>query len=460
MFQIDTDEVLEKQEVAPRHELLSKFESHTAHVAVLGMGYVGIPLAEAILSKGFTVSGVDVDAEKMEQLMAGKSFLNHISDERITAMLATERFFLASDPAPLAFADVILICVPTPLGRHHEPIMDYVVSAGEMIESQLHKGQLIVLESSTYPGTTNEVLKPILERNGMKAGEDFFLAFSPEREDPGNADFTTGTIPKIVGGDGKQAGELVRTFYNQFIDTVVPVSSPEAAEAAKLLENIFRLVNIGLVNELKMIFDGLKIDIWEVINAAKTKPFGFMPFYPGPGVGGHCIPLDPYYLTWKAQEYDFSTRFIDLAGQINEHMPNWVRDKIREALDENFGKGIRDSKILLVGLAYKKNSDDMRESPALKLAKLLVGNKANIFFHDPHIGEIPEKMKDESALFNDPKSVPLAEDSLKEYDAVVILTAHDDIDYERLVASSRLVVDTQNVTEPIAQKYSTPIIKA
>jgi UDP-N-acetyl-D-glucosamine dehydrogenase len=339
--------------------------------------------------------------------------------------------------------DVVLICVPTPLNKHREPDLSFVVATTETIRPRLRRGQLIVLESTTYPGTTTEVLRPILETTGLMSGVDFFLAYSPEREDPGNINFSTSAIPKIIGGDGPDALELTKSLYQSFIKQVVPVSSPETAEAVKLTENIFRAVNIALVNELKIIFGAMQIDIWEVIEAAKTKPFGFMAFYPGPGLGGHCIPIDPFYLTWRAREFDIATRFIELAGEINTRMPYYVVDRIAEELDRRFSRGISGARILLLGIAYKKNVDDMRESPSLKLIELMEGKGATVEYHDPYIPVIPTTR--EHAKLAGRLSVDLSPESVAAYDAVLIATDHDSVDYSHLVRNARLVVDTRGV---------------
>jgi UDP-N-acetyl-D-glucosamine dehydrogenase len=333
--------------------------------------------------------------------------------------------------------------VPTPLTRHREPDLTHVVQAAHAIASKLQRGQLVVLESTTYPGTTDEVIKPILEGTGLRSGTDFFLAFSPEREDPGNADFVTSNIPKIVGGDGADALALAEALYNALVVRTVPVSSAATAEAVKLTENIFRAVNIALVNELKVVYAAMGIDVWEVIEAAKTKPFGFMPFYPGPGLGGHCVPIDPFYLTWKAREYGIATRFIELAGEINTHMPNYVVGRLIEALDRHSGKGLTRARILILGLAYKKNVDDTRESPSLKLIELLEHRGATVDYHDPFVPVIPTTR--EYAVLAGRPSVPLGANMLERYDAVLIATDHDSIDYGTIARHAKLVVDTRNV---------------
>ena len=371
-------------------ELLTKIKKRTAAVAICGMGYVGLPLARAITEQGFLVIGLDIDDEKVGRLNAGQSYIQHIPDASIKAMLKAGRFHASSTFTEVAEADVIAICVPTPLNRYREPDLSFVTLTAEMIAQHARPGQLIVLESTTYPGTTVGVIGPIFAKRGLMTTRDIFLAFSPEREDPGNPDYHTTTIPKVVGGQGPHALELVAAFYREFIKTVIPVSSPETAEAVKLTENIFRAVNIALVNELKIIYSKMGIDVWEVIEAAKTKPFGYMPFYPGPGLGGHCIPIDPFYLTWKAREFGIATRFIELAGQINASMPDYVIARLSDELDRRFRKGLNGTRVLVLGVAYKKNVDDMRESPTLRLMELLEERRACVDYFDPYIPEIPK----------------------------------------------------------------------
>ena len=357
----------------------------TLTVGILGLGYVGLPLAEALISTGFSVIGFDVNRRKVDSLRAGHSYIRHIGDARIKAMNETERLLVTIDVNLLAEADALLICVPTPVNAHREPDLSYVVKTSELIGKVLRPGQLVVLESTTYPGTTEEVIKPILEKaTGLKAGVDFALAYSPEREDPGNLDYSTETIPKVVGADTLVERTMALALYGSFTKTVA-VSDLRTAEAVKLMENIFRLINIGLVNELKTVFGGMGIDIWEVIDAARTKPFGFMPFYPGPGIGGHCIPIDPFYLTWKARAYGLSTRMIDLAGDISAALPRSVVETTAEAIDHLMQKPLSSSRILIVGVAYKRNIDDLRESPALPIMQLLTRRGAKIAYHDPHV---------------------------------------------------------------------------
>ncbi|TAJ32723.1 nucleotide sugar dehydrogenase [Bosea sp. (in: a-proteobacteria)] len=421
---------------------LKRVADKSYRIGIIGLGYVGIPLALTACKAGFSVVGFDIDAKRVEQINRGESFIKHIPTEAIAAALKQNRFRATTDFDQLNDVDAIIIAVPTPLTKHREPDLSYVEATARVIAPRLRKGHLVVLESTTWPGTTDEIMRPIFEKTGLKSGVDFYLAFSPEREDPGNPDFGTSTIPKVVGGDGADALELANAVYSGLVVKTVPVSSSATAEAVKLTENIFRAVNIALVNELKVIYGKMGIDVWEVIDAAKTKPFGFMPFYPGPGLGGHCIPIDPFYLTWKAREFDVTTRFIELAGQINTAMPHWVVDRVAEALDRRQGRGLNNAKILVMGVAYKKNIDDMRESPSLRLIELLEERGAKADYHDPHIPVIPPTR--EHANLTGRASVPLSADVLAGYDAVLIATDHDAVDYKALVTSARLVVDTRN----------------
>lgn len=417
--------------------LAKKIESKEANIGVIGLGYVGLPLAIEFCKAGFRVSGFDIDDKKVELLNQGKSYIKHIDSSRIAGN--GSRFFPTTDFSKLSNTDCIIICVPTPLNKNREPDMTYVFDTTKTIARYLRKGQLIVLESTTYPGTTDEDMKEILEETGLKAGEDFCLAFSPEREDPNRKDFSTSTIPKIVSGYTEKCLAVTKALYDSIVVKTVPVSSIKVAEATKLLENIYRSVNIALVNELKMLFDKMGIDIWEVIEAAKTKPFGFQAFYPGPGLGGHCIPIDPFYLTWKAREYEFATRFIELAGEINTQMPYYVVQKTADALNER-DKTIKGAKILILGIAYKKNVDDMRESPSLKLLELYKEKGAMVDYNDPYIPEIP-KLRHYKL---DMKSIPLCNSTVSAYDAVVISTDHTDYNYQWLYEHARLIVDTRN----------------
>lgn len=418
--------------------MLDVYQSRAATIGVVGLGYVGMPLALAALEAGFCVVGFDIDPAKTESLAAGTSYLAHIPDKEISRPVEEGRLRATTDFSLIRQVDAIIICVPTPLTAQREPDLGFIVSTCESIAPHLRKGHLVVLESTTWPGTTDEVMRPILERGGLRSGRDFFLAFSPEREDPGNAAFPTRSIPKVVGADDDMGRRLVGALYGAIVKDTVPVSSTRTAEAVKLTENIFRAVNIALVNELKVVYDRMGIDIWEVIEAAKSKPFGYMPFYPGPGLGGHCIPVDPFYLTWKAREYEVPTKFIELAGEINTAMPAHVVSKLALALDERFGRGLRGARILVLGAAYKKNVADIRESPALKLMELIERRGAEVDYHDPHVAEIPGTR--DYAQLKGRRSVALEPSS---YDAVLIATDHDAVDYS-VLSKARLVVDTRN----------------
>jgi UDP-N-acetyl-D-glucosamine dehydrogenase len=423
-------------------ELLSNFKARRARIGIIGLGYVGIPLALTAAKAGFKVLGFDIDEPRVQQINRGESFIKHIAPEHVAEAVEGKKFEATADFDRLGEADAVLICVPTPLTKYREPDLSYVENTARAIAPRLRKGQLIVLESTTYPGTTDEVMRPIFEATGLKSGVDFFLAFSPEREDPGNPDFGTSTIPKVVGGDGADALALAEALYSQLVVKTVPVSSAATAEAVKLTENIFRAVNIALVNELKIVYAAMGIDVWEVIDAAKTKPFGFMPFYPGPGLGGHCIPIDPFYLTWKAREYDIATRFIELAGQINTRMPYYVVNKLVEAVDRKVGKAFGGARILLLGIAYKKNVDDMRESPSLKLIELIEARGAHVDYYDPYIPVIP--MTREHAPLAGRQSVALDAKTIASYDAVLIATDHDNVDYNLVVDHAKITIDTRN----------------
>ena len=426
-------------------ELLQRIRDRSFKVGVIGLGYVGIPLALAALRAGFEVLGFDINPERVAGLNRGRTGLKHIGGSELEAAVAAGTFSATEDLARLDEPDGLVICVPTPLTRHRDPDLSFIVTTVEAIGRRLRPGQIIILESTTYPGTTEEVVKPILERSGLSSGRDFYLAYSPEREDPGNPHFETASIPKVVGGDGADALRIAEALYGAFVVKTVAVSSTAAAEAVKLTENIFRSVNIALVNELKLIYAAMGIDIWEVVEAAKTKPFGFMPFYPGPGLGGHCIPIDPFYLSWKAREYDIPARFIELAGEINTAMPRIVVEKLAQALDERSGRGLNGARILVIGAAYKKNVDDMRESPSLRLMELMEERGAAVDYHDPHVPVIPRTR--EHAALAGRRSVDLRDGSVATYDAVLIATDHDDVDYNGLVRGARLIVDTRNVCE-------------
>jgi UDP-N-acetyl-D-glucosamine dehydrogenase len=433
----------EGRPIEPVSSIIERFKAHKATIAVIGLGYVGLPLACTVAKKGFSVLGFDIDTAKVDQLNAGNSYISHIDSKEISGLRQTGRLGATSDFSRVAEADAIILCVPTPLTRQREPDLAFVVHTTEAIAPHLRHGQLVVLESTTYPGTSRDILQPILERRGLRSGHDFYLAYSPEREDPGNAQFSTAGIPKVVGGDGADALRLACALYDEVVTHTVPVSSLEAAEAVKLTENIFRSVNIALVNELKTVFEAMGIDVWEVIEAAKTKPFGYMPFYPGPGLGGHCIPIDPFYLTWKAREFGVVTRFIELAGEINTAMPQRVVDRTIEALNEIAGRASKGARVLILGVAYKKNVEDTRESPAFKIMELLEKRGAVVSFHDPMVAEIPPSR--EHAEFAGRRSVPLTEAVVTGFDAAVICTDHDTVDYRGLVEWSRLVIDTRNV---------------
>jgi len=425
-------------------ELLQRIRSKNARVGIIGLGYVGLPLARAFARARFTVTGFDVDTAKVAKLNAGQSYIQQIPDGEIAAMRtagfrATERY------DRLAGMDAIIVCVPTPLTDSREPDLKYVVNSAHAIASQLRPGQLVVLESTTYPTTTRNVVLPILERTEMKAGEDFFLAFSPEREDPGNTTHSVNTIPKVVGGLDEKSGELAELLYAGVVERVVRVGTPEIAEACKILENTYRAVNIALVNELKMLYDRMGIDVWEVIEAAKTKPFGFQAFYPGPGLGGHCIPIDPFYLTWVARQYGMNTRFIELAGEVNSAMPAYVVGKVADALNDA-GKPVRGSKVAILGMAYKKDIDDPRESPGFELMDLLLKKGAVVTYNDPHIPKLPP-MRHYPHLSM--ASTPLTDEYLADQDCVLIATDHSAYDYEWILRKSRCVVDTRNATRHI-----------
>ncbi len=424
-------------------KLLKKIQDKKAVVGVIGLGYVGLPLVKTFLQKGFRVMGFDIDAKKVDMLNRGRSYIRHISAAELKDFLGRKMFKASADFARLSDVDAILICVPTPLDGHGAPDLSYVINSTISVAEHVRKGQLIVLESTTYPGTTDEEMRPILEAGGLKAGKDFFLAFSPEREDPGNKSFSTATTPKVVGGLTPDCLKVAKALYDQIIVKTVPVTSTRAAESTKLLENIFRSVNIALVNELKMIFDRMGIDVWEVIRAASSKPFGFMPFYPGPGLGGHCIPIDPFYLTWKAKEVDYQTKFIELAGEINTFMPYYVRQKTIEALNER-GKSVKNAKVLVLGLAYKKDIDDSRESPSLKIISLFQEKGAKVSYNDPYI---PHLVGHREYPGLEMRSVPVTKALLRKCDAVVISTDHTAYDYDLIVKNAPLVVDTRNAVK-------------
>lgn len=416
-------------------------------IGVIGLGYVGLPLAMEFALGGCRVLGVDVDPKKPELLEAGKSYLKHFPDGKIAAAMNTGNLLATTDFSVLTEADAILIAVPTPLGQSRQPDLSYVINSCRETAKYLQKGQLIILESTTYPGTTREEMIPVLEESGLKAGADFHVAFSPEREDPGNKNFNTRTIPKLVGGLTPDCTSASVFVYGFAIDNVVPVSSPEVAEMAKIMENTYRAVNIALVNELKILAHRMGIDIWEVIEAAATKPFGYTPFYPGPGLGGHCIPIDPFYLTWKAHQFEMPTKFIELAGEINTSMPEYVVERVGDALN-SAKKSVNGSRILLLGMAYKPNIDDYRETPALKVMKKLLQRGASVDYNDPYIPSIPSTTRQTDLH---PESVELTPDSLAGYDCAVVITDHDCYDYQWIVDNSSIVVDTRNACSGVSK---------
>ena len=422
------------------NSLLNRINERSALIGIVGLGYVGLPLVLRFCEEGFNVLGFDIDREKADKLNSGKSYIKHISSEKVRQFVDRRLFEATVDMQRLKEADAIIICVPTPLTDKREPDMQYVEVTAREVARHLRPGQLISLESTTYPGTTEELLLPLLTEKGLKVGKDFFLVFSPEREDPGRKDFTTKTTPKIVGGVTQKCLEVGAALYSKIVDKVVKVSSPRTAEMTKLLENIYRSVNIALVNELKMLCDRMGIDIWEVIEAAKTKPFGFEAFYPGPGLGGHCIPVDPFYLTWKAREYDFSTRFIELAGEINTNMPYYVVGKVMEALNSK-GKSLKGSKVLVLGAAYKKDVDDMRESPSLRIIQLLSKRGAEVIYNDPYV---PICMGHRHYPDINMKSVELTEEALKDSDMALLVTDHTSYDYAFIEKHAQCILDTRD----------------
>jgi len=422
-----------------KEDLIKKLENKTAVIGILGLGYVGLPLMLRYTDIGYKVLGIDIDQDKVDKLNQGLSYIEHISSAHIQESVA-KGFEATTDFSRATQADALILCVPTPLNKFREPDLSYVIDTTEAILPFLRKGQVLSLESTTYPGTTEEELLPRVESSGLIVGKDIFLVYSPEREDPGNPDFTTSTIPKVVGGHTPDCLEVGIALYKSAIDNVVPVSSTKAAEMTKLLENIHRAVNIGLVNEMKIVADRMGIDIHEVIRAAATKPFGFTPYYPGPGLGGHCIPIDPFYLTWKAREYDLHTRFIELAGEVNTNMPRWVKAKITDALNQR-GKPLKDSRVLVLGIAYKKDVDDMRESPAVELMELLRLKGALVEYSDPHVPIFPHMREHDFKL----ESVELTPEKIAEYDVLLLATDHSQFDYSMLKDNAKLIVDTRGV---------------
>lgn len=430
------------------HEMLEKkIRSAEALVGIIGLGYVGLPLAHTLHRGGTRVLGFDIDPAKIVALREGRNYLQHLGDEMVGDLSRSDRFSATTDMGRLGECDVIIVCVPTPLGRHQEPDLTYVINSAIAIGKTLRAGQLVVLESTTYPGTTRDDFAPAMmaaaaeacRPKDLRLGESVFAAFSPEREDPGRKSHTTRNTPKLVGGMDPRSTELAALVYEKGVETVVRVSSAEVAEAAKLLENIFRAVNIAMVNEMKVVLTAMGIDVWEVVRAASTKPFGFMPFYPGPGLGGHCIPIDPFYLTWKAREFGRPTRFIELAGEINTSMPHYVVDRVADALNDR-GRAVKDARILVVGLAYKANVDDTRESPSFELIELLRSRGAAVEYHDPHVPESYQVRKHDLKM----RSVELTQPNIEAFDAVLISTAHSAVDYSALAEHARLVIDTRD----------------
>jgi UDP-N-acetyl-D-glucosamine dehydrogenase len=424
--------------------LREKIKSRTAVVGVIGLGYVGLPLLHAFHAAGFQVLGFDIDPRKIATLKAGENYLKHLGSDMVSEMKKAGRFDATTDMGRLGEADAVIVCVPTPLGQHLEPDMSFIEKATQDVARTLRPGQVIVLESSTYPRTTREVMLPLLEAKGLRCGKDFFLAFSPEREDPGRRDHNTRTIPKLVGGIDQESGEVAASLYRWAIKEVVPVSTAEVAEAAKLLENIYRCVNIALVNEMKMVLTAMGIDVWEVIQAASTKPFGFQAFYPGPGLGGHCIPIDPFYLTWKAREVGMPTRFIELAGEVNRAMPDYVVQRVSEALN-NRSKPVRGSKVLVLGLAYKPDIDDVRESPSFELIEKLEARGAHVDYHDPLVAKT-HPMRHHSLEM---KSITLTPEALAKYDCVVVSTHHSSYNWQQVADHAQLIVDSRNAMKGV-----------
>jgi len=431
----------------PADELIAKIRSRKARPGIIGLGYVGLPLAMVLAENGFTVTGLDISKNKVKLLNSGKSDIDDIPDETVRTAVKAGRFMASDDPKLIAKLDTLSICVPTPLSKTKDPDVSFILAAVDWVKKYLRKGTLVVLESTTYPGTTEELILPILEATGLKVGKDFFLAFSPERVDPGNPKFNTKNTPRVVGGVTPACTKVACAFYKQTIPHVFPVSSTKAAEMVKLLENTFRSVNIGLVNEVALMCDRLKMDVWEIIDAASSKPFGFMPFYPGPGLGGHCIPIDPHYLSWKLKSLNYYARFIELAGDVNSHMPEYVVERTIKLLNQKRSKAIGASTILVLGLAYKRDIKDVRESPALDVIKLLKDTGAKVFYNDPHCPQFTE----EHGIM---KSTKLTAEVLKKVDLTLIVTDHKAYDYQWIVNNSRLVFDTRNATKKVTKNRS------
>ena len=423
----------------PAAALHARLESRTATIGVVGLGYVGLPLVRAVHEAGYRVIGFDTDLEKIGCLQRGENYLHHLGPQLAQGLRRSDRFEATADVDTLSQADAILLCVPTPLGAHREPDLSYLLDSTRQVARILRRGQLIILVSTTYPGTTREEMMPILQETGLRCGRDFFLAFSPEREDPGRKGETTSTITKLVGGVDAVSGDLAEALYSRVVSDVHRVSCAEVAEAAKLLENVYRAVNIALVNELKILLDEMKIDVWEVIEAASTKPFGYQAFYPGPGLGGHCIPIDPFYLAWKAKSLGHSTKFIELAGEVNARMPQYVLNRTTAALNDE-AKALRGARALIIGIAYKPNIDDIRESPAAEIIERLQAAGTEVAYHDPHVPRFPAMRKHKIDL----ASVPLTETTLRAHDCVIIVTDHDAVDYALIGRHARLIIDTRN----------------
>jgi UDP-N-acetyl-D-glucosamine dehydrogenase len=428
-----------EMEINPGDTLIERLRQSTATIGIVGLGYVGLPLARAVHDAGYRVVGYDVDDAKVRCLESGETYLHHLGQDLTQVLAASDRFTATATAKDLAEADVIVLCVPTPLGEHREPDLSFVLDSTRMVAGVLRRGQLVILESTTYPGTTRQEMLPILEETGLVAGEDFFVAYSPEREDPGRKDTSTASIPKLVGGIDERSGDIAMAFYTRVVREPHRVSSAEVAESAKLLENIYRAVNIAMVNELKTLLADMDIDVWEVIAAASTKPFGFQPFYPGPGLGGHCIPIDPFYLSWKAKEIGRSTKFIELAGEINAQMPAYVVARVAGALNDD-GQSLRGAKVLVLGISYKPDVDDIRESPAAEIIEMLAAAGAEIGYHDPHCPTFPKMRKHDIQL----ASVPLTEAVLAAQDCVLIVTDHTDVDYPLVGRAAKLVIDSRN----------------
>lgn len=445
----------------PYQTLHARLKSNDAIVGIIGLGYVGLPLAHTLHAGGVRILGFDVDPAKIVALKEGRNYLQHLGDEMVTDLSRSDRFAATTDMGRLGECDVVIVCVPTPLGRHQEPDLSYVVKTGESIGRTLRPGQLIVLESTTYPGTTRDDFLPAIlgaapaSAKNFRVGEEIFVAFSPEREDPGRKTHTTRTTPKLVGGMEPKSTELAAMLYEKGVESVVRVSSAEVAEAAKLLENIFRAVNIAMVNEMKIVLTAMGIDVWEVVRAASTKPFGFMPFYPGPGLGGHCIPIDPFYLTWKAREFGRPTRFIELAGEINTSMPHYVIDRLMHAMNER-GRPVKGARALVIGLAYKADVDDTRESPSFELIELLRERGASVEYHDPHVPEAYPVRKHNLKMH----SVPLTPEQVASFDVVLISTAHATVDYAALAKHAKLVVDTRDAMRKFRDSMGDRLVSA